>query len=533
MGNDFTYDVVVVGGGIAGLTSAAYASRSGCSTLLCEKGEKVGGLVNSFRHNGFTFDGGIRAFENSGIVFPMLKQLGISLEVVRNPVSIGLEDETVRLRDRESLNDYRELLCHKFPENTEDIGRITAEVKKVMGYMDVLYGIDNPLFLGDYKADREYLLKTLLPWLVRYKFSMRKVRKLNEPINEYLRKFTANQALIDMITQHFFRNTPSFFALSYFGLYLDYSYPLGGTGILVDKMEEFIKANKGEISTVTEVSQVDPEARQVRTADGRVFGYRSLIWCADMGKLYSSVDMDKVASPDLRDRIGMQKKLISGNHGGDSIISLYISADIEKGWFEKICGSHMFYTPETTGLSSRSPLKVRGGRLETKKWIEGYLSLNTYEISCPVLRDAALAPEGKTGLIVSTLMDYSLVKQVQDDGWYGEFKDLCSDRIISVLDKSIFPGLKGKTIDVICSTPLTIERLTGNHGGAITGWAFADHEIPAENQFETISKAVNTPMPAVYQAGQWSFSPSGLPISILTGKMAADAACSAGTADSD
>ncbi|HSN58105.1 MAG TPA: hypothetical protein VLR72_01360, partial [Clostridiaceae bacterium] len=89
------------------------------------------------------------------------------------------------------------------------------------------------------------------------------------------------------------------------------------------------------------------------------------------------------------------------------------------------------------------------------------------------------------------------------------------------------------TIDVICSTPLTIERLTGNRGGAITGWAFGDHKLPAENRFENISKAVNTPLPDIYQAGQWSFSPSGLPISILTGKLAADAACSERITDSD
>ena len=31
-----------------------------------------------------------------------------------------------------------------------------------------------------------------------------------------------------------------------------------------------------------------------------------------------------------------------------------------------------------------------------------------------------------------------------------------------------------------------------------------------------------TPIPNTYQAGAWTFSPSGLPISILTGKLAAD-----------
>jgi len=29
-------------------------------------------------------------------------------------------------------------------------------------------------------------------------------------------------------------------------------------------------------------------------------------------------------------------------------------------------------------------------------------------------------------------------------------------------------------------------------------------------------------IPGVYQAGQWTYSPSGLPVSILTGKIAAD-----------
>lgn len=33
-----------------------------------------------------------------------------------------------------------------FPSNGEDIEKILKEVVKVMGYMDVLYGIDNPIF---------------------------------------------------------------------------------------------------------------------------------------------------------------------------------------------------------------------------------------------------------------------------------------------------------------------------------------------------------------------------------------------------
>jgi len=37
-----------------------------------------------------------------------------------------------------------------------------------------------------------------------------------------------------------------------------------------------------------------------------------------------------------------------------------------------------------------------------------------------------------------------------------------------------------------------------------------------------VTKSVQTLVPDTYQAGQWTFSPSGLPISALTGKLAAD-----------
>jgi hypothetical protein len=48
--------------------------------------------VNTFVHNGFTFEGGVRATENSGVLLPMLKVLGIVLDLVRNKISLGVED---------------------------------------------------------------------------------------------------------------------------------------------------------------------------------------------------------------------------------------------------------------------------------------------------------------------------------------------------------------------------------------------------------------------------------------------------------
>ena len=46
------YQSIVVGGGIAGLTCAAFLAKKGHRVLLIEKNKECGGLVNSFSHNG-------------------------------------------------------------------------------------------------------------------------------------------------------------------------------------------------------------------------------------------------------------------------------------------------------------------------------------------------------------------------------------------------------------------------------------------------------------------------------------------------
>ena len=79
--------IVIVGAGMAGLTAAAYLARENYNVLLLEKNKRIGGLVSTFESDGFFFDAGPRAFVNSGIVQPMLKDLGISYDFLDNQTS--------------------------------------------------------------------------------------------------------------------------------------------------------------------------------------------------------------------------------------------------------------------------------------------------------------------------------------------------------------------------------------------------------------------------------------------------------------
>lgn len=529
------HDLIVVGGGMAGLTASAFAARAGCRVLLCEKEAVLGGLINSFEREGFVWDAGIRALEDAGIIFPMLEALGISLEFARSPVSIGIEDRVVPVESRDNLADYQALLEGFYTESRQDVAKIIDVVKRVMGHMDVLYGVENPAF-KDLRRDWNYLFGQLLPWLGKFLLTIGKINRMTMPVDAYLAKLTTSRSLIDIISQHFFKKTPAFFALSYFSLYLDYVYPKGGTGTLPRAVETYCLARGVEIHRKTHITAVDPTAHTVTDEDGTVHTYRKLLWAADLKSLYRSIDID--ALPDARVRKAARERsaLLDASTGGDSVFTLYVAADIEPAWFAEKANGHFFYTPSREGVGADIHAELKSllenaeaegeevFRAKAEDWIRRYIGSTTCEISIPVLKDASLAPAGMTGLIVSVLFEHALCERARAHDWYDELKTLTEYRLIDMLDSTIYPGLKRAVRDRFSSTPLSIARIVGSSEGAITGWAFTNPVMPAVHRMQDVASSVLTGLPDIYQAGQWAYSPSGLPIAILTGKLAADKA---------
>jgi phytoene dehydrogenase-like protein len=154
------------------------------------------------------------------------------------------------------------------------------------------------------------------------------------------------------------------------------------------------------------------------------------------------------------------------------------------------------------------------------EWLDRFIALNTFEISIPALKDPDMAPVGKTGVIVSLLAEYDLFHAVAEAGWYKEFVNGMEDRIQQLLGSSVYPMLKDKVLGRFSFTPLSYASRVGSSEGAITGWSFQE-PIPVPHTLLAAAKAVKTPIPNIFQAGQWTYSPAGVPMSILTGKLAA------------
>jgi phytoene dehydrogenase-like protein len=156
---------------------------------------------------------------------------------------------------------YQDFLTSLYPESKDDIDKIVVEIRKIMRYMEIQYGIDNPVFMD--LRDTDYLLNTIMPWATRFFMTVPRINKIKGSANEYLKKFTNNQSLLDNISQHFFQETPAFFALSYLKIYLDYYYPRGGTARLIDALVDILQAHHGEVRTNTAIVQLDPVAKRL------------------------------------------------------------------------------------------------------------------------------------------------------------------------------------------------------------------------------------------------------------------------------
>ncbi|TNF09487.1 MAG: NAD(P)/FAD-dependent oxidoreductase [Bacillota bacterium] len=518
MMHESSYDVIIVGGGIAGLTAANYLSKTHLKVCLMEKEKTFGGNILSFNYQGHVLDGGIRSIESSGVLKPMIQDLDLNVTLVKSPVTLGIKDDVISLNDLSDIASYESLLIKHFPENASEIKIIVKKIKRILKKMDVLYGIDNPMIV-DFKKRPGYAL-SLIPWFFKFVPTILSIDKLTLPVENYLSRYTKNQALIDVIAQHFFKATPTFFALGYFSIYFDYHYPLGGTGALIKALEDRAREKHVTLLNETTIKHIVPNKKIVKDDKDHVYHYQKLIWAADLKALYQGLEMVDLTSSTSR-KINHQKALMSDKRGAESVLTVYLETDLDTNYFKKIHSGHFFYTPLTEGKHSKV-YDLSNDQTTLFETLKTLYNLETYEISIPALRDPSLSPKGKTGLIVSILCPFDLIKHVSDCGFYEAFKVMTEAHFVEVLSSSIYPGLKDHVLSSFSSTPITFQKRTHNTDGAIIGWAYDSKPIPVHHQMSRIMKSIQTPIPHIYQAGQWSFSPAGVPISIITGKLAAD-----------
>src|SRR5438477_8598689 len=91
--HDGDADVIVIGGGVAGLGAAVRLKDRGLEPLVLEAESRVGGRMTTDRINGFVIDRGVTLFGNGfGSMRALVKRLGLLRLVCKRKFSVGIQD---------------------------------------------------------------------------------------------------------------------------------------------------------------------------------------------------------------------------------------------------------------------------------------------------------------------------------------------------------------------------------------------------------------------------------------------------------
>lgn len=478
--------VIIIGGGIAGLTAGVYAQRSGFQVTILEQHSIAGGMCTSWRRKGYLFEGAMHWLTGSSPKTPLhrlWREVGalddsVMVELPEVFRSIEWEGETIRLY--RSAEKTRNEFLRISPGDEQVIRQLYKETKKLgkmtMPIMDVKnLKTEHPqkMGIGDIAA--------MAPAMM----TMNKLQKMSA--REYIAKFKhpALRALLDTVVPTNYTASSLLFTLATLDQG-DGGFPAGGALALANRMKDtYLKAG-GTLRLRTRASKIV-------ASGGRVTGV-----CLDSGETLSADAV--VVAVETNAAVA---NLFEEMPRGKWLTELYNTVKPSTCTFVGI--GVRAELPDTPGFLPQAAISYAGQT-------EPLLCFNNYH------GHKGYAPEGCTALTTVLLGDtYEYWMAAKREGRYEAEKQNLADQIERAICGR-WPELTGK-IDVIdVATPVTYERYTGAyHGGWMVNTEPGDRMSPYSGVLESIQ--------GVYFAGQRLMPPGGMPGAVATGRTAAQNVC--------
>jgi len=476
--------VIVIGAGVAGLATGAYAQMNGYRTRIFEMHDKPGGLCTAWERKGYTIDGCLHWLVGSapGLdMYDMWRELGVlqGQKVIDMDCFYRVEDAEGRafnlFCDIDRLEQH---MRESAPEDAKVIGECIRAIRHFTrfdlpsGKAPELYG---PL-------DGLRLMLKMVPFL-------RDFRKWGRmTMDDFAGRFR-NPLLRNVWQVWGFPEFSAIFILLTIAFLhkKQAGYVVGGSMAISRAMEKRYLDLGGEISYKSRVTQIlveNDRAVGVKLEDGSEHRADYVVSAADghftifdlLGGRY--VD-DKVRG--YYDKMPIFPPLIyiglGVNRSFDDVPQIIsgLSLGLEK--------------PVTIAGEERNRLDVR---------IHNF--------------DPTLAPAGKTLLTIMIESNYPYWKTLREDMTrYKEEKKQIADTVVGLLEKR-FPGLSAQVEMRDVATPVTFHRYTGNWQGSFEGWLMTPGTV-------TLNMRKTLPgLDCFYMVGQWVQPGGGLPSGAMTGR---------------
>ncbi len=488
-----SYDAIVIGSGIGGLTSGALLAKKGLRVFLIEKEKQVGGYVVSFKREGFTFDATgafVGGCQGGGEFNQILKEIGIHEEIEFIPIhQIQNLYPGFEIHFQEGgFSSYTEALLNLFPEEEKGLRTYLSLIKRigdeVRSYSDMTLAkrIFFPFYFKNLIRFHRTHHQTILDSLFRGGEIKMALHSL--PVTEPPSKLSFLFVAI-LISKALMGGT---------------FYPRGGMGRIPEVMANSLLRFGGEIRLKTEVDQIlikDRRVEGILTRDGKIFQAPVVISNINPNLLKGMLPHE-YQKPFVKRMRRFEYSL--------SCFILYIATDLD------LKGRDL---PYFTFLRSLSDLEE-----EDRMFHRGEVPKNpTMIISIPTLLDPSLAPTGQHLLKILVTVPYHY-----QGGWgrenperYHQIKEEFSQKILQQLESKLIPGLRDHLLFNEAATPLTLERYTGNELGAMYGLASTPQQIG------NLRPSYQTSIPGLFQAGHYTRPSHGIVGASLSGLFAARA----------
>ena len=117
------HEIVVIGAGLTGLSTAFHLHRQGRDVVILEKADRVGGQIHTYHENGFTFESG----PNTGVVsFPEVAEL---FQMLEGSCQLEIARESSKRRLIWKGNRFHELPCSPVSAITTPLFRLSDKFR--------------------------------------------------------------------------------------------------------------------------------------------------------------------------------------------------------------------------------------------------------------------------------------------------------------------------------------------------------------------------------------------------------------------
>ena len=480
--------VVIIGGGIAGLSAGIYSAMNGFETEIIEMHNVAGGQCTAWDRKGYRFDYCLHWLvgTSKGAFHEIWKETN----VINNETIIIDHEIHSRILDEEgnefiiysNIDRWEKYLIELAPEDKAAIQKMCADMRKSASL--------EPFALApELRSPFDYI--RILPKMLPVINVVRKFGRLT--CQEYFDKLNFKSERIKSIFFSLYGNR-DFSALAFIFMLgwfnqKNAGYIKGGSYPLAQRMVEKFEKLGGKLLFSKKAEKIiveNNDAKGVLLTDGTTIPADFVISAADG---YSTIF-----------------KMLDAKYISKEIDFAYKNWELFTPIVQVSFGVNKFIPSEFPIIINISKeLRIGSTKLEN-----GYSVMN-YSY------DSTMAPEGKTTIVLRYDSPWTIWEKMDDKEYKAEKKKIKVEAT-SCLEK-IYPGIS-EFIEVIdVATPKTDVKYTGVKDGAYEGF------MPSKYNMMKSLKMQLPKLRNFYMAGQWLFPGGGLPPSAQTGKWAVQLIC--------